>query len=94
MATFSLNTTIKISAAINVTGANPSYSVAANSYAIVQCYSPSAGFGVTVGGSQAVLQVPGGPTTFQIYAGPSQTVALNGAAAGSTITGVEFINSP
>lgn len=93
MATYSLNTTIKISAAISAVGSNPSYAVPASSYGIVNCYSASAGFGVTIGGNTVAVSAAGG-TTFTIYVGPSQTVALNGAGAGSTITGVEFLNSP
>ena len=96
MATFSLNTTIKISAAISVTGANPSYSVPANSYAVVNCYSPSSGFQATIGGGTVVLaQSTAANQHFDsLYIGPGQTVQLTGAAAGSSITGVEFINSP
>lgn len=95
MATFSLNTTIKISAAISVVGANPSYSVPANSYAIVNCYSVSTGgWAILVDGNTAFLHVLGDPNTFVFYVGPGQTVALSGAAAGSSITGVQFLNSP
>lgn len=96
MATFSLNTTIKISAAISVTGANPSYAVPANSYAIVNCYSPSSGFAVTIGAGTATLAVSSAANQHfdSLYIGPGQTVSLSGAAAGSSITGVEFLNSP
>lgn len=96
MATFSLNTTIKISTGISVTGANPSYSVPANSYAVVNCYSPSSGFAVTIGGGSVTLAISSAANQHfdSLYIGPGQTVQLSGAAAGSSITGVQFINSP
>lgn len=96
MATFSLNTTIKISASISVTGVNPSYAVPANSYAIVNCYSPSSGFAVQIGGGTVVLAVSSAANQHfdSLYIGPGETVSLSGAAAGSSITGALFINSP
>ncbi|TXH43495.1 MAG: hypothetical protein E6Q97_34030 [Desulfurellales bacterium] len=96
MATYSLNSTIKISAAINVTGANPSYSVPANSYAIVNCYGGTGGWGVLINGSStAYINGTSNPNALvTIYVGPSQTIQLSGAPVGSSLTGVEFINSP
>jgi len=106
MATFSLNTTIKVAGGISVTSGNVtsptsvSYSVPANSYAVV-----------TVGGGQAFqscsFSINSASYLFSdssysgVYVGPSQTITVSllavitsGGPALLSIGGALFENSP
>lgn len=103
MATYSNNTTIKISAAVSnslSTQNGTLYTAPALSYAIVQVCLVMAGAAsqgtLSVGG--VVVETIGASKTFyNVLVGPGQAVAYTWNAAGggvNTISGVNFLNTP
>lgn len=110
MATYSTNTTIKVSAKISATafvgGINPTlsvvYTVPANSYAIVNLrHTGTAGTGVQFeigsGGFFSFLNSTSPQTAFSIYLGPAETLTfrtLTGDSSNCYVNGVVFTNTP
>ena len=96
MATFSLNTTIKIEVGIAVTvvasgpGATISYSVPADHYAIVSVNTPGQNFNI----NGAVFNTSGVVTG--VHVGPGQVITVTASNAGErlSIAGTVFKNSP
>lgn len=100
MATYSNNTTIRISGAIAVsinTGGTTLYTCPANSYAVVNVNWSTAIVWVRVGGANI-----GNPGVFSaagmlnnIHVGPGQSVTTSaGAGLDWNLYGVQFTNSP
>lgn len=89
MATFSLNTTVKVNTGVNVAGSG-SYTAPSAGYAILNvANADSSPHSVTV--SSKTIPIPA-LTNVTVYVGPSeQFVSGNGNI---TATGVEFLNSP
>jgi hypothetical protein len=103
MATYGNNTTIAISGAINIT--TGSYTIPANSYAIVNAFAPI-GNGSVLFGSLSLSfssdRFSGWPTVNDqsfyvtgLYVGPGQVIQLLPASGSSVrVNGVLFTNTP
>lgn len=88
MATFSLNSTIKVNSSIAISG-TATYTAPSTGYAIVNLANNGAGTSFTLGGKTVIAP---SNTTITIYVGPALTLSI--AAVALSATGVEFINSP
>lgn len=109
MATYSSNTTLKVSAAVAASALAPIspttvYTCPANAYAVLNLVASKSGTGsVTVGGIDLIpageYATPAGSyiRLTGVHVGPGQTVVANssiGNAVNLYVSGVAFINTP
>lgn len=90
---FSANTTFKIDGAVQYTSVSTGtqFQEGSTSFAIFQVYATAAAT-ITIDGK--VVAVMTADRTVQLYAGPSQIVAISSNSGTVTMTGVNFTNTP